>query len=200
MLRDKSRWQLKMLRDKSKYWGQAFNRSRWWRERGTYVLLGFLGKPQSYLDIGCGDSYIVKLMGKLLGKENSIGVDIFNSTSQVINHDLRQPLDLKRKFDLVVSTEVGEHLPKESADTYCDTLIKHSSKWLVFSAALIGQGGYDHINEQPIEYWLEKLTNRGFALDSKMTEVIALTWSSFVPDECKWAYDNLMIFRRNDGT
>ena len=63
--------------------------------------------------------------------------------------NLANPVDLGRKFDLVQSLEVGEHLPKSAADTFVETLVKHGDV-VLFSAASVGQGGHDHINEQPL--------------------------------------------------
>lgn len=174
------------------YGGEPFEKSRWWKEKCLFILLDCLGKPESYLDVGCGDAYFIKLMGRLIGQENALGIDLVSPDVCVIAHDLQLPLDLQRKFDMVVSLEVGEHLPEESADTYCDTLAKHSGQWLVFSAAHIGQGGYQHINCQNKDYWLKKLASRGLKFLPDKTEQIASLWGEFAP--CSWAYENLMIF------
>ena len=52
------------------YKGEPFKYSHWWKERCLFILLGYLGKPQSYLDMGCGDEYFIELMGKLIGEQN----------------------------------------------------------------------------------------------------------------------------------
>lgn len=174
------------------YGGEDFKCSRWWKEKCLFILLDCLGKPESYLDVGCGDAHFIKLMGTLIGQENALGIDLVSPDACVIAHDLQLPLDLQRKFDMVVSLEVGEHLPEESADIYCDTLARHTKNWLVFSAAHIGQGGWHHINCQNKEYWPGKLTSRGLKFLPDTTEQIASLWQEFVP--CKWAYENLMIF------
>ncbi len=177
------------------YGGEAFEHSRWWKERCLFILLGCLGKPESYLDIGCGGEHLVKLMGRLIGEDNAWGVDLESPDIHVVTHDLQRPLDLKRKFDMVVSLEVGEHLPKESADVYCDSLVKHTGQWLVFSAAHVGQGGWHHVNCQNKDYWQGKLTSRGLELIPDITEQVAMDWKVFVPSGCSWAYQNLMIFK-----
>jgi len=41
------------------------------------------------------------------------------------------------------------------ADTFVNTLCRHADT-ILFSAAHVGQGGDGHINEQPIDYWIEK--------------------------------------------
>ena len=78
-------------------------------------------------------------------------------------HDLSTPLDLQRKFDLVQTLEVAEHLPAAKADLFVDNLARHGDV-ILFSAAVPHQGGEHHVNEQPPEYWREKLKARGFAV------------------------------------
>ena len=76
-------------------------------------------------------------------------------------HDLSTPLDLKRKFDLVQTLEVAEHLPADKAETFVDNLTAHGDV-ILFSAAVPHQGGEHHVNEQPPQYWRAKLRARGY--------------------------------------
>ena len=78
-------------------------------------------------------------------------------------HDLATPLDLKRKFDLVQTLEVAEHLPHAKADLFIDNLIAHGDV-ILFSAAVPHQGGEHHVNEQPPEYWRAKFAAHGYAV------------------------------------
>ena len=80
-----------------------------------------------------------------------------------IAHDLATSLDLKRKFDLVQTLEVAEHLPHAKADLFVDNLITHGDV-ILFSAAVPHQGGEHHVNEQPPEYWRERFAKRGYAV------------------------------------
>lgn len=79
-----------------------------------------------------------------------------------VAHDLRTPLDLGRRFDLVQSLEVGEHIPDANADALVATLVRHGDV-ILFSAAVPGQGGENHVNEQPLEYWRQKFGTHGYA-------------------------------------
>ena len=47
-------------------------------------------------------------------------------------HDLATPLDLKRRFDLVQTLEVAEHLPHAKADLFVDNLIAPRRRHPVF--------------------------------------------------------------------
>ncbi len=76
-------------------------------------------------------------------------------------HDLATPLDLGRRFDLVQTLEVAEHLPADRADLFIDNLMRHGDV-ILFSAAVPHQGGEHHVNEQPPEYWRRKFAARGY--------------------------------------
>ena len=76
--------------------------------------------------------------------------------------DLSQPLDLGRKFDLVQSLEVAEHLPHAKAATFVETLTRHGDV-VLFSAAVPHQGGEHHVNEQPPEYWRQLFKACGYS-------------------------------------
>ncbi|HEX6660794.1 MAG TPA: methyltransferase domain-containing protein [Sphingomicrobium sp.] len=80
---------------------------------------------------------------------------------QFVAHDLATPLDLGRKFDLVQSLEVAEHLPANCAAGFVDNLVRHGDI-VLFSAAVPHQGGEHHVNEQPPEYWRKLFAERGY--------------------------------------
>lgn len=75
--------------------------------------------------------------------------------------DLTAPIDLGRQFDLVQSLEVAEHLPAANAEQFVDTLTAHGP-CVLFSAAVPGQGGENHLNEQPPDYWRALFRERGY--------------------------------------
>ena len=78
-----------------------------------------------------------------------------------VSHDLSEPLDLGRRFDLVQSLEVAEHLSPEHADVFVESLVRHGDV-VLFSAAVPHQGGEHHVNEQPPEYWRRRFAERGY--------------------------------------
>ncbi len=84
------------------------------------------------------------------------------SASEFLAADLAAPIDLGRRFDLVQSLEVAEHLPAAKAEQFIDTLAAHGSR-ILFSAAVPGQGGEHHVNEQPLDYWRALFHDRGYA-------------------------------------
>lgn len=77
--------------------------------------------------------------------------------------DLRAPTAPpgRHEFDLVLSIEVGEHLPHEVSGPFVDHLVALAPV-VMFSAAIPGQGGLDHVNEQPQEFWQGLFVDRGY--------------------------------------
>ena len=75
--------------------------------------------------------------------------------------DLCQPNKNRRQFDLVVSLEVAEHLPPVIADQFVSYLTSLGPV-ILFSAAIPGQGGTDHLNEQWPRYWISLFETRKF--------------------------------------
>jgi SAM-dependent methyltransferase len=126
-------------------------------------------KPQSVLDVGCGRG-IWPSEWKRAGVSDSIGVDgpyvdrgtLAIPSESFIAWDLSQPLNLNRHFDLVQSLEVAQCIDRACADVFVDSLCRHGDL-IMFSAAVPGQGGERHLNEQPLEYWREKFAARGYA-------------------------------------
>jgi hypothetical protein len=70
----------------------------------------------------------------------------------VVFYDLKTVYQEKRRYDLAMSLEVGEHLPAASSENLVKTLTGLSDI-ILFSAAIPGQEGTYHINEQYPEYW-----------------------------------------------
>ncbi len=70
-------------------------------------------------------------------------------------------LGLQIRPDLVTCIEVGEHLSPSRAGTLCKDLTSFGAP-ILFSAAVPGQGGHGHQNEQYMSYWAELFYNLGY--------------------------------------
>lgn len=124
--------------------------------------------PKSVIDVGCGLGTWLKIF-----KENGIhdytGIEgshidktkLVIPPDKIIVKDLEKPFALPRKFDLVISLEVAEHLKESSADDFIRSLTSLGNI-ILFSAAIPFQSGQNHINEQWPEYWREKFSKQGF--------------------------------------
>ena len=158
-------------------------------------------KPSSVIDVGCGTGALLDaLRGRgceVFGLEYAEGGLAFcrSRNLDVRKFDLeRDTFDVDRTFDVAVSTEVAEHLPERHADRYVDLLTK-ASRQVVFTAAFPGQGGTDHVNEQPASYWIGKFSARGFSFDEGRSLEWRRQWKE--ADIARWYWMNLMIFTKS---
>lgn len=139
--------------------------------RSAQALISLLNgwvAPDSVLDLGCGrgvwlDEWRAAGSARVLGVDG----DYVNRDTLAIDRnsfhaaDLTRPLVFEDRFDLAQSLEVGEHLPEVASDVLVDGLCAGADR-VLFSAAVIGQGGEFHVNEQPLSFWQEKFAARGY--------------------------------------
>ncbi len=156
--------------------------------------------PRSVLDVGCGTggslAFFVERGLDAMGVEGSaLAISRNPNAGRVQRHDLEIPLDLGRRFDLVWSFEVAEHLRPEKAGTFLDTLTRHSDL-VVMSAAPKGQGGDGHFNEQPPEYWIDLMAARGYRLLGEETDQLrGLAGNPAADEHTRALAGNLLVFR-----
>jgi hypothetical protein len=125
-------------------------------------------QPTSVVDVGCGLGVWLSVF-RDHGVEDIFGVDGAYVEKDMLNipverflaADLQEPLRLKKRFDLVVSLEVGEHLPPACARGFVDSLVQLGPA-VLFSGAIPFQGGIDHLNEQWQDYWCRLFQERGY--------------------------------------
>lgn len=124
---------------------------------------------RSVLDVGCATGTWLAAWRES-GIEDVQGVDgdyvlrdrLLIPPECFLAADLSCPLMLGRRFDLVQSLEVAEHIDARHADRFVANLVAHASGVILFSAAPPGQGGEYHVNEQPPDYWRRKFAVHGY--------------------------------------
>lgn len=140
------------------------------RSAGVIVpLVVDLLKIASLLDVGCGAGAWLSVYRKA-GLPRYLGVDgeyvttasLLIPASAFVPRDISKPFDLDERFDLTQCLEVGEHLPDDASRTLVQNLVAHSDL-VLFSAAVPGQGGENHINEQPLSFWRGLFAEHGYA-------------------------------------
>lgn len=127
-----------------------------------FCIFAAYGVPKSYLDVGSGTGVMVNTAEKLGVEVNGLDLLPRPNHPTLFQVDLRQPQNLNRTYELVTSIETAEHIEPEYADTFVDTIVRHASRMIVFTAAMPGQPGHGHHNLQPAYYWREKFWQRGW--------------------------------------
>lgn len=167
--------------------------------REVVPLVISLTKPNSVVDIGCGIGTWLKIFEEN-GISDYMGVDgnyvdrnlLKIPISKFIPQDLRKGWSLGRKFDLVVSLEVAEHLPKENAEEFVSKLTTHGDT-ILFSAAIPEQGGQNHVNEQWPEYWQALFHQHGYYFHDVIRPLI---WTN---NKVEWWYkQNIFLVKKNE--
>lgn len=165
--------------------------------REVVPLIIQLINPKSVLDVGCGTGTWLKVFEDH-GVNEYLGIDGEYVKSSLLKiplnkfqpFDLRKPWNLNQKFDLVVSLEVAEHLPENTAEQFVECLIAHGDT-ILFSAAIPGQHGQHHINEQWPEYWQQKFKKFGFHFHDSVRPQI---WNNDRIDF--WYRQNIFILKK----
>ena len=128
-------------------------------------------QPNSVIDVGCGIGQWLKMFHNY-GISDYLGLDgehvlqdnLMIDKSAFVPTDLSKPKNIKigKRFDLAISLEVAEHLPKEVAQDFV-FLLTELSDTIIFSAAIPGQTGENHLNEQWHSYWQDLFYKRGYS-------------------------------------
>jgi SAM-dependent methyltransferase len=157
---------LKQYYDDSFFVGQADAS----RASATVVvpIVNEIVQPCSVLDVGCGvGGWLAEWQSNGVGDVCGVDGDYVDRAGLQIDPalfmptDLEKPFSLGRRFDLAQCLEVAEHLDAASASTLVQSLAQHSDT-VLFGAAIPGQGGAHHVNEQWPSYWVEMFAREGF--------------------------------------
>jgi SAM-dependent methyltransferase len=156
--------------------------------------------PTRVIDVGCGNGSVLSALRE--DGVPGIGFEYSNAAIRLC-HD--KGLDV-RKFDIesdtpiteeapvVICTEVAEHIPAAFADRLVSLLCSSSTGTVVMTAATPGQGGTDHVNEQPNEYWIEKFARLEFKHDPQRTQEWCQDWKRRKVDMHR--ANNVMVFSK----
>jgi SAM-dependent methyltransferase len=158
------------------------------------MLIEIFG-PTSVVDVGCGPgtwaaAFIERGLDDVRGVDGG-DVDLAQlriPESRFVRHDLTEPLDLGRRFDLALCLEVADALPDAAAPGLIASLARLAPA-VAFSAAIPHQGGKNHVNEQWPAYWASLFADHGFAavdcLRAKLWRDESVAW---------WYAQNLVLY------
>ena len=161
-------------------------------------LLEYVPGISSAIDVGCGvGTFLSVLQGK--GVNDVVGVDgswvdtelLAIDKNSFIPANLTNPPKLDKKYDLAISLEVAEHLSQENASDFIEYLCSLSDV-VLFSAAIPGQGGVGHVNEQWQSYWINIFHENGYFVYDCIRPTI---WND--EDIFFWYKQNIFIFSKS---
>lgn len=163
------------------------------------VVLAMMPWVKTVIDVGCGEGWWAQAFADrgcaAVGVDGAYVQGSPLGTGFLV-HDLRKPLvgerwDAFDRFDLAVSLEVAEHLPPARADSFVADLCRLAPT-VLFSAAIPGQGGTGHINEQWPAYWAERFAANGYQVSG------ALRWRFWDNARVEnWYRQNLLVATRD---
>lgn len=188
-----------MTKDESPYSREFFSRHTADSPSVIVPLLMEYVKPSSIVDVGCGTGQWLSTFSKH-GVDDYLGVDaswvdmslLAIPPDKFLAADLEKPLDISREFSLSMCLEVAEHLSAGRAASLVEELCRMSPV-VLFSAAIPGQGGIHHINEQWQSFWAKMFAHHGFvAIDLIRPRL----WSDENVDY--WYRQNILLYVRKD--
>jgi SAM-dependent methyltransferase len=161
-------------------------------------LFQIFDTQKSIVDVGCGVGTWLAV-AEHLGANQILGLeapwiqnvsDMTIDKTKVMIVDLEEHWTLPGDYDLGICLEVAEHL-NESSGTQLVRELTNKCNIVLFSAAVPGQGGHGHINEQWPLYWQKKFQDAQFeAIDC----IRPLLWNqSNVP---WWYRQNIILYAR----
>ena len=163
--------------------------------RVVVPLVVDLIKPKSVVDFGCGQGAWLRVFREqgvptLQGYDGSY-VDrnkLLVDQSEFTDANLEAAMTVDRNYDLAVSLEVAEHLRTKRSRNFV-RLLASAAPVVLFSAAIPGQGGTSHINEQWPEFWQELFAEFGYR---RFDLFRAQIWRN--PQVEWWYRQNLYLF------
>lgn len=138
-------------------------RKREWAAASSRValplILQFVPGVASVVEVGCrSGQWLAEAQRRGIAHVQGIEGPWFDLTDLSVDRsvisvvDYSSSLTLDRSYDLALCLEVAEHLPATRAASFIAQLTRVAPV-VAFSAAIPGQGGLGHVNEQWPAYW-----------------------------------------------
>lgn len=160
-----------------------------------YLLTKF--EIKSVLDIGCGFGHCLKWFSEnglcsikgIEGWDEAVNKSLV--PGHIIQHDFTTgPAPIAQPFDLAWSAEFLEHVEEKYIPNFMPAF--RLARFAVITHAEPGQAGFNHVNCQTTDFWVERFAQYGFAHDAGETALLRRTdrWRA------GWGRRTLCFFRR----
>ena len=158
------------------------------------AINGYVAKNdiKDVYDFGCGRGEYLEELVKNHPSIKATGFEGYQTDvvfKNVVKLDLAKEVNLD-PVDLVISIEVGEHIPKQYESTFIDNIAKSAKTHAIVSWAIEGQAGNGHVNCQNNDYVIEEMFKRGWDLNEEETTNFK---NSMPPIYIK---DTVMVFKK----
>lgn len=177
------------------------SKHRKWQSKMGFILGSFFD-IKSVVDFGCSIGTFLEgfqqagseILGYELGYKYSRNYTSEEVLPFINEGDVTKFINCSM-FDCTFSIEVAEHIDPKGTEMFIKNLCEHSSRYIIMSAASIGQGGVGHINCMPYSFWINAIECYGFKHQPETTEAILkeIEKETNVPS---WITKNLMIFEK----
>jgi SAM-dependent methyltransferase len=156
--------------------------------------------PESVVDVGCGIGTFLQVfeengVKKILGLDGQwVDKSLLSRHINIENFkviDIESGFETEEKFDLAICLEVLEHVNSVYADNTVKSLTLLSDI-IVFSAAIPGQMGQNHVNEQWPQYWIEKFGKHDFSFHDVFRPIF---WNN--KGLARWYKQNMFLVVKN---
>jgi hypothetical protein len=135
----------------------------------TWKYLADKYNIKSVIDIGAGFGYHSKYFKDILNCDilsiegSDKVVELSLVPEDVVWHDYTTgPYIPNKIYDFCWTIEFVEHVEEKYKQNFIETFKK--CRYLAMTHGVPGQGGYHHVNCQPMEYWVSVLSDNGFVL------------------------------------
>lgn len=155
--------------------------------------------PARVVDVGCGQGVWLAEFErhgcKVHGFDGHDGSRLDIAREDYTQVDLDTVTTLDGFHDLAVCLEVAEHLVPGRAGWLVRGLCGLADV-VLFSAAIPGQGGHNHVNEQWPDYWAGLFEQAGFTVSGALRRL----WWDDVPDAIEpWYAQNMLLCVREEA-
>jgi SAM-dependent methyltransferase len=163
-------------------------------------LLLALVNVTSVVDVGCGRGAWLRVFQEHGVKRlRGIDGDYVKRSRMLVDDSCFMAADLTKlsriddRYDVALCLEVAEHLPQRCSPSLVGALTS-AAPIVLFSAAVPGQSGAYHVNEQWPTFWREIFARQGFRMFDpfrrRLREDCRVKW---------WYRQNLVLFASEEG-
>lgn len=166
-------------------------------------------RPTTVLDAGCAMGFLVEALRER-GVE-AYGIDVSEYAISQVHESVREHCSvgslaepLPRRYDLVVSIEVLEHVPPREAPAAISNLGAATDR-ILLSTTPDDYGEATHLNVQPPEAWSAALAREGFLREVERDVTYVTPWAGLYArreeplEETVGRYDRAWVRQRREA-